>query len=568
MEMNYDDKALRQIEEELHTDIIPGTEIMADVGSHHFVKSAKQVLVPQPSDDPHDPLNWSIGWKIATITASTAVSFTQGFGPLALAPMFPYFIEDFHCTLAQAVQFTGVCILVLGFSNFIWVPISTSFGRRPVYIFSQLICFGSSIWRAKAKSYGSFMAACVLNGIGAGPAETIQPTVIADIFFLHSRGKWNTLYWVFYMGSLMVAPIISGAMADHAGWRSFWWLNTALLGASTLMVIFMFPETKWHRKHPDEIVTSSALKAASPASSTEKMATTTLENTSNTKADEAAIQQVPTTASVVPPELGLSEQETAARDPFLGKGGPSKQQWRIFQPNAHPFRSMLLDLWIPWKLFAFPIVEFASFVCSWSCSSFLTINLTQSQAFAAPPYNFSSQSIGFMNFAILVGALIGLATAGPLSDWVSARATAKNRGIREPEMRLPAMIPYVLIMFLGNVVVSVGYQNHWPWQAIVIIGFTCAGVQVAALPSITSTYAVDSYKPVAGSLFVSITVNKNVWGYGFGKFITPWAIQDGFVPPIMTNASLITLWCLFGILFYYKGKTFRRWSKNSSVHRL
>lgn len=51
------------------------------------------------------------------------------------------------------------------------------------------------------------MAACVLNGIGAGPAETIQPQVIADIFFLHDRGFWNTVYWVSYMGSLMVGPV-------------------------------------------------------------------------------------------------------------------------------------------------------------------------------------------------------------------------------------------------------------------------------------------------------------------------------------------------------------------------
>ena len=43
------------------------------------------------------------------------------------------------------------------------------------------------------------MGACVVNGIGAGPAETAQPTIIADIFFLHDRGKWNTLYWVVYM---------------------------------------------------------------------------------------------------------------------------------------------------------------------------------------------------------------------------------------------------------------------------------------------------------------------------------------------------------------------------------
>lgn len=204
------------LEEELHIEILPGTEVMADIGSHHFVKSgdrSHRVLVPQPSNDKHDPLNWSLKWKIAAIVAAHSVTFTQGFGPLSLAPMFPDYIAAFHTSLASAVQFTGVAILVLGFSNFLWVPISSSFGRRPAYIFSQLICFGACIWRARANSYNSFMGACVLNGIGAGPAETIQPAVIADIFFLHDRGKWNTLYWVVYMGSLMIAPIISGPMA-------------------------------------------------------------------------------------------------------------------------------------------------------------------------------------------------------------------------------------------------------------------------------------------------------------------------------------------------------------------
>lgn len=34
--------------------------------------------------------------------------------------MFPAYIEAFNTDLAGAVQFTGLCILVLGFSNFIW----------------------------------------------------------------------------------------------------------------------------------------------------------------------------------------------------------------------------------------------------------------------------------------------------------------------------------------------------------------------------------------------------------------------------------------------------------------
>ena len=83
-----------------------------------------------------------------------------------------------------------------------------------------------------------------------------------------------------------------------------------------------------------------------------------------------------------------------------------------------------------------------------------------------------------------------------------------------------------LSSFTGNIIVSVGYQNHWPWQPIVIIGYSCAGIQVAAIPGIASTYAVDSYKPVAGSLFVAITVIKNVYGYGFGKFVSSLRIRS------------------------------------------
>lgn len=51
---------------------------------------------------------------------STATTFSQGLGPTALGPMFSELQKSFHRDLASVVQFTGVCILVLGFSNFFW----------------------------------------------------------------------------------------------------------------------------------------------------------------------------------------------------------------------------------------------------------------------------------------------------------------------------------------------------------------------------------------------------------------------------------------------------------------
>ena len=218
-----------------------------------------------------------------------------------------------------------------------------------------------------------------------------------------------------------------------------------------LMCLFGFPETKWHRMHPGEM-REKALQPHPNLSYQERATVVT--------AETSKLETTKSTGGM----LDLSHTSTTARDPYLGKGTPSKQQFKLYQPNAHPFKSIIVDLWTPWKLFAFPIVEFASFVVSWSASSFLTLNLTQSQAFSSPPYNFSSTTIGFFNFAILVGGIIGLFTAGPLSDWISMRATRKNKGVREPEMRLPTMIPYVIIMIVGNFVVAFGYQNSWDWK--------------------------------------------------------------------------------------------------------
>lgn len=79
---------------------------------------------------------------------------------------------------------------------------------------------------------------------------------------------------------------------------------------------------------------------------------------------------------------------------------------------------------------------------------------------------------------------------------------------------------------------------------------------------------MDSYKPAAGSIFVVVTINKNLWGYGMGKFTNLWVEQSGYVPPFMTNMCLLFLWCSFGVVFWIWGKKFRKWTAKSSVHKL
>lgn len=248
-------------------------------------------------------------------------------------------------------------------------------------------------------------------------------------------------------------------MAQHLGWRSFWWLNTALLGFSALCCIFLFPETKFKR---DFVPAHSQVSSSPPLKgSTEQVEEKATGNgtsaTDHTDPEKSA--PIQSTQQAAEP-ANLSHVHTHT-DPWLGRGRPSKQQWKLAQPFEGNF---FLEIWLPWKLLLFPIVEFSAFVVSWSASSFLTLNLTQAQVFAAPPYNFTSTKIGFFNFAILIGQGIGLFTAGPLSDFIAARLTKRNKGIREPEMRLLTMIPYVILMIIGNFVVAFGYEQSWDWK--------------------------------------------------------------------------------------------------------
>ena len=113
---------------------------------------------------------------------------------LSMAPMFPLLGADLNLSQTQLNLLTGACVLALGYANLIIVPISNIFGRRFASISLGLLCIASCIWEALAQSYGSLLAARVLNGLATATSETLMVQVIADIFFLHERGVWMGVY--------------------------------------------------------------------------------------------------------------------------------------------------------------------------------------------------------------------------------------------------------------------------------------------------------------------------------------------------------------------------------------
>jgi hypothetical protein len=108
-------------------------KLIKTVANVHLKHNGKHALIPQPSNDPNDPLNWSRTWKWLAMSSMALSTFNYAFSPLSLSPQVPYYMESFDSTLPEVINFIGVSVLVLGFTNFIWIPLSRGFGRRPSY---------------------------------------------------------------------------------------------------------------------------------------------------------------------------------------------------------------------------------------------------------------------------------------------------------------------------------------------------------------------------------------------------------------------------------------------------
>ena len=242
-------------------------------------------------------------------------------------------------------------------------------------------------------------------------------------------------------------------MASNVGWRNFWWLNVAINVFVFFAVLLCFPETKWDRRDARGLPKFTQVPEDVRDGPTPSRVHENLESQAMAGMEPQAKQDIP-----------VIQDSPGSLDERLSHGKPCKAQWRLFQSAEHWPQSLVSGFLLPWRLFFYPIVQFASFVVSFSSTCYLNITFIQSGAFGRAPYLFNSQQVGFTNFASLVGALLGLLTAGPASDMVSAALTKRNGGIREPEMRLLTMIPYVLIMILGNFVVAFGLQHLWDWR--------------------------------------------------------------------------------------------------------
>ncbi|CAM1503168.1 Fc.00g079440.m01.CDS01 [Cosmosporella sp. VM-42] len=524
------------------------------------------ILQPRPTDDPNDPLNWSKWRKYLNIglvcfyvamVAEFINASTPTWGPMHEQLGFSYeILNDSYAA--------GCACLALG--SVLLIPFALKFGRRPLYLFSTVLQFALSIWSAKMQTVADLMLINVLQCLFGSLAEVIVQMTIADVFFVHQRGKMNALYvWVWLLSSYL-GSLIAGFVAKGQGWRWVWWWNAIFFGVSIFIVAFGYEETKYN-----------------PAPSSSQ--TLNLSNGNNRHSGSAIPEKFSKIETNIEDQKGLRERQeicssredadteaAAAPDKnsqqanapvTLNTNIPRKTYWQKLsittttQSSGRKSDSFLHHMVQPLILLTtIPAIAFASIVYGVLVGLGDVMSTTMSTYLPQAPYNFTSDQIGLMSLPRVIGVTIGAFIIGPMSDWWILYLSRRRNGIYDPEMRLWCIIPFLPLVPLGALLFGIGLNNHVSWP-IIAVGLTIYNIGVTPINSIVITYLTDSYRDVIGDALVGVTVVRNSFSTAFIFALTPWIAAVGIKYVLVTIVLIAcAILMLFGIFIRF-GKTFR-----------
>ncbi|KAJ5291705.1 hypothetical protein N7478_000956 [Penicillium angulare] len=462
------------------------------------------ILVPTPSNDPNDPLNWSRGYRIYIALISCAAIFMAQF--LAAGPSVDMIgiVEDifgispsdpgYSSSLAKmSYAFSGAS-LAQGMSNLIYMPLIIKYGRRPVYIISFLIYGGCALWAGLAKGYSSELAARLIMGFAGGSAECVAPLTIADTFFLHERGLIMSYYSAALSCGVSGGIILSGLITIHQSWRVIYYVAAGMIWTLVLLIIFTMPETAYQRKIPD------------------------LPEEPNKASDEPhAIHR----ETAIPPKKSYS------------------QRMRLLNP-AFTQESLFTLFWRPVPLLFLPSVLWGTLAMSVAIGTFVAICSNFATAFTTT-YNWSTWQCGltYMPFSL----------EPPL----------RRDGIREPEMRLPTVTISLILCPVSLILYGVGIQKSLHW-IVPVIGLGLLGFVITQVSNVALVYAIDAHRPIAGEVVVSQLSFKAAFGFLLSFYTNPWIDSSGYINAFGSLAGICAAVLIMWIPLYLWGRQIRVWS--------
>lgn len=518
---------------------VPGTVHLVNVAqkqsfSWHHTSHNDVLLVPSPSSDPNDPLNWSRQRKILAVSMSYVYVLGTGIATSLQYSVLSDITRDTGISTANLVQGTGVMFLFFGWACLIWQPLALTYGRRGVYLLSMLLTVPIMIWTAYSSTVGEWFAHRVLIGVICSPIESLPEVTVFDLFFAHNRGTYMSLYVFVLFGSNFLAPLVAGWFNDAYGWRWTMLLGAIIAAACFVIMFFFMEETIYFRGNIIEGQESSVVDYDVVVT--------------GDKSNETA-------RSTVSPSPSTSAIPRTANPSRWGKYGLFKAL-----PGRPSNKEMLRMAYKPViMIFQFPTTAWAGFLYGINLSWYNVLNGTASPILSAAPYNWSAALVGCVYAGPIIGAAMASLWSGTVADYFALHLARRNKGIREPEQRLWPLVISGVLSAAGLITWGLGAYHGVHWVGLVFgLGLLTFGCVTGG--SIAVSYNVDCFKEIGGETTVSVILIRNTIGFGFSYAITPWYTAQGLQNCFIT-AGMVSVVCTFTFLIMIVyGKRMRRWS--------
>ncbi|KAJ5452820.1 Translation elongation/initiation factor/Ribosomal beta-barrel [Penicillium cf. griseofulvum] len=136
-------------------------------------------------------------------------------------------------------------ILCTGLTPFFLVPLSTRFGRRPVWLISTLFTAVCNVGCAESQTYAPMLVCRILGSLMLGAPIALGPPVVMESFAEHERGIALGTWSVFVTLGPLTGPFVMGFVAERLGWQWIYWIFTLISGAQFVLYFLLSPETRY-----------------------------------------------------------------------------------------------------------------------------------------------------------------------------------------------------------------------------------------------------------------------------------------------------------------------------------
>ena len=502
--------------EDKHLPHVPGTVILNEEEAHSEGitaglrhgrgKNAHVVLVPQPSEDPNDPLNWSSSKKfiIVAILGFGTCLCAATIGPLLNAGLFTISLS-FGVPIGNITLISGYQLLVAGATGPVVSAVAAKYGKRPCFLVSSLMGLIGSVVGSATHSYNGLVAARVIQGFAISAYESLVISVIGDLYFVHQRGAYTAGMQFMLGGISNFSSVITGLVTADLGWKWLFHLLIVFIGFQIILLFFFCPETAYIRDHRydiDELATDD-LKELSEVERRHE------ERANRKGAGGEALTQVDTHASTV---RSVRAPKTFWQETAIFTGTYSDEN--LLQLIIAPF-AVCMNLAVLWV-----VVVSGTITATYVAQAYVL-----AQIFSLPPYLLKPSGIGFLSLGPFAGGIVASVVLGIILDPTIKWLSRKNKGIYEPEYRLLAMVGGLCT---GGGLMAWGYmaQNAMNVYACATVhGIVLFGVISVTIA--TAAYALDAYRDMSTEIFIASMVFKNFLFYSFSYFVNEWTATSG-----------------------------------------